>query len=115
MPFDVADKHVLVVGAGRSGRAAAELLVAHGARVTLADTRTYLEDANHLHDLGVSLDLGPHQPERFAAADLLVVSPGVPFDQPALAAARRAGRPIIGEIELASRWLAGQVIAITGT
>jgi len=115
MPFDVADKHVLVVGAGRSGRAAAELLVAHGARVTLADTRTYLEDANHLHDLGVSLDLGPHQPERFAAADLLVVSPGVPFDQPAVAAARRAGRPIIGEIELASRWLAGQVIAITGT
>lgn len=115
MPFDVADKHVLVVGAGRSGRAAAELLVAHGARVTLADTRTYLEDANHLHDLGVSLDLGPHQPDRFAAADLLVVSPGVPFDQPAVAAARRAGRPIIGEIELASRWLAGRVIAITGT
>jgi UDP-N-acetylmuramoylalanine--D-glutamate ligase len=115
MAFDVAHTHVLVVGAGRSGRAAAELLVAHGARVTLADTRTYLEDANHLHDLGVSLDLGPHQAERFAAADLLVVSPGVPFDQPAIAAARRAGRPVIGEIELASRWLAGRVIAITGT
>ena len=115
MAFDVAHTHVLVVGAGRSGRAAAELLVAHGARVTLADTRTYLEDANHLHELGVSLDLGPHQADRFAAADLLVVSPGVPLDQPAIAAARRAGRPVIGEIELASRWLAGRVIAITGT
>ena len=115
MAFNVVDKHVVVVGAGRSGRAAAELLIAHGARVTLADTRTYLEDANHLHDLGVSLDLGPHQPERFAAADLIVLSPGVPFDHAVVAAARRAGTPVIGEIELASRWLAGRVIAITGT
>jgi UDP-N-acetylmuramoylalanine--D-glutamate ligase len=115
MSFDVTRKHVLVVGAGRSGRAAAELLISRGAQVTLADTRTYLEDAHHLHAIGVSLDLGPHQPERFAKADLLVVSPGVPLDQDAIRAARQAGRPVIGEIELASRWLNGRVIAITGT
>jgi UDP-N-acetylmuramoylalanine--D-glutamate ligase len=115
MSFDVANKQVMVVGAGRSGRAAAELLIARGARVTLADTRTYLEDADHLHAIGVSLELGPHQPARFAAADLLVVSPGVPLNQEPIRAARRAGRPVIGELELASRWLNGRVIAITGT
>jgi UDP-N-acetylmuramoylalanine--D-glutamate ligase len=115
MPFDVRDKNVWVVGAGRSGRAAAELLTARGAHVTLADTRTYLPEADHLHALGVSLDLGVHQPDRFASADLLVVSPGVPLDQEPIAAARRAGRPVIGEIEMASRWLGGRLIAITGT
>lgn len=115
MSFDVTGKDVIVVGAGRSGRAAAELLTAHGARVTLADTRTYLEEANHLHALGVSLDLGPHRADRFAAADLLVVSPGVPLDQEPIRAAQRAGRPVIGEIEMAARWLQGRVIAITGT
>ena len=115
MPFDVRDKNVWVVGAGRSGRAAAELLTARGAHVTLADTRTYLPEADHLHALGVALDLGSHQPDRFAAADLLVVSPGVPLDQEPIAAARRAGRPVIGEVEMASRWLGGRLIAITGT
>src|SRR5215472_11317920 len=115
MSFDVLDKHVWVIGAGRSGVAAAELLAARGARVTLADTRPYLPDAERLHRLGVTLALGDHEPAQFAAADLLVVSPGVPLDQPPLEAARRAGRPIIGEIELASRWLGGRLVAITGT
>jgi len=115
MSLDVRGKNVLVVGAGRSGRAAAELLMSRGAQVTLADTRTYLEDAVHLHALGVSLDLGPHRPDRFAAADLLVVSPGVPLDQEPIRAAQRAGRPVIGEIEMAAWWLQGRIIAITGT
>lgn len=115
MSLDVRGKNVLVVGAGRSGRAAAELLLSRGAQVTLADTRTYLEDADHLHALGVSLDLGPHQPDRFAAADLLIVSPGVPLDQEPIRAAQRAGRPVIGEIEMAAWWLQGRIIAITGT
>jgi len=115
MSVDVRGLNVLVVGAGRSGRAAAELLTSRGARVTLADTRTYLEDADHLHAIGVSLDLGPHRPDRFAAADLLVVSPGVPLNQEPIQAARRAGRPVVGEIEVAARWLQGRIIAITGT
>jgi UDP-N-acetylmuramoylalanine--D-glutamate ligase len=115
MSFDVRGKHVMVVGAGASGRAAADLLVARGAVVTLADTRPTVADANHLRDIGVTLDLGPHNPHRFAAADLLVVSPGVPLEQDALTAARQAGRPVIGEIELASRWLSGRIVAITGT
>ncbi len=54
-------------------------------------------------------------PELLAEADLIVLSPGVPPDQDAIVAARRAGVPVIGEIELASRWLKGRIIAITGT
>jgi UDP-N-acetylmuramoylalanine--D-glutamate ligase len=115
MTFSVDRQQVVVVGAGASGRAAASLLVTRGARVTLADTAAALDVAPHLAAEGVSLALGPHDPALFAAADLLVVSPGVPLDQPAIRAARDRGVPVIGELELAFRWLAGRVIAITGT
>ena len=56
-----------------------------------------------------------HQTKTFTGADLVVLSPGVPPDQPVVQAAREHGVPVIGEIELASRWLQGRVIAITGT
>ncbi|MEZ5319391.1 MAG: UDP-N-acetylmuramoyl-L-alanine--D-glutamate ligase [Vicinamibacterales bacterium] len=115
MPFSVENRHVVVVGAGRSGRAAAALLRARGARVTLADTADVIDDADRLRADGIALRTGPQPAGAFAGADLIVVSPGVPPDQPALEAARRDGVPVIGEVELASRWLAGRVIAITGT
>jgi UDP-N-acetylmuramoylalanine--D-glutamate ligase len=115
MTFSVAGRHVVVVGAGRSGRAAADLLAARGAAVTLADSMPALDDADALAARGLALALGPHDPARFARADLVVLSPGVPADQPAIRAARAAGVPVIGEIELASRWLAGRLIAVTGT
>jgi UDP-N-acetylmuramoylalanine--D-glutamate ligase len=115
MTFSVAGKHVIVAGGGRSGVAAAELLVSQGARVTLSDTSASLAGGEHLRALGVTVDLGPHRPEAFRAADLIVLSPGVPPTQAAVAAARDAGIPVIGEIDLASRFLRGPVIAITGT
>src|SRR6185436_10967648 len=61
------------------------------------------------------LELGGHRTETFASADLVVLSPGVPPVQEAVQAARARGVPVIAEIELASRWLQGRVIAITGT
>src|SRR4051812_49564122 len=106
---------VTVVGGARSGIAAAQLLTARGARVTLTDVRVEVPEAEALRPLGVVLELGGHQPATFAEADLLVLSPGVPPEQPVIAAARAAGVPVIGEVELASRWLAGRIIAITGT
>ena len=115
MTFDVHRKRVVVVGGGRSGRAAADLLVSKGARVVVSDTGQALDGADELRARGIEVELGPHRAEQFAAADLIVVSPGVPFDQDALVAARAAGVPVIGEIELAARWLSGRVIAITGT
>src|SRR3954469_228174 len=106
---------VTVVGGARSGIAAAQLLTVRGARVTLTDVRVEVPEAEALRPLGVVLELGGHQPATFAEADLLVLSPGVPPEQPVIATARAAGVPVIGEVELASRWLAGRIIAITGT
>ena len=115
MTYQVKDAHVVVVGGGRSGIAAAELLVSRGARVTLADTAAEIAEAPRLVSLGVTVELGPHRPALFAGADLIVLSPGVPPAQPAILAARHAGVPVIGEVELASRWLAGRIVGITGT
>ena len=113
--FSVAGKRVVVVGAARSGVAAAGLLVQRGARVTLTDVRPAIADAERLSALGVALQLGGHDQQTLGDADLIVVSPGVSLRQPAfsLAAARRV--ETIGEIELASRWVRGRVIAVTGT
>ena len=104
-----------VAGAARSGVAAAELLAQRGARVTLSDVRSELPEAASLRALGVALELGGHQSRTFTEANLIVISPGVPSEIPVVAAAREAGVPVIGEVELASRWLLGRVIAITGT
>jgi UDP-N-acetylmuramoylalanine--D-glutamate ligase len=113
--FSVTGQRVVVVGAARSGVAAAELLVRRGATVVLSDLRESIPDEARLRDAGVRLELGQHSAATFTAADLIVLSPGVPPNQPAVAEARRAGVPVMGELELASRWLKGRIIAITGT
>src|SRR5882672_3853948 len=115
MPFSVEGKRVTVVGAARSGLAAAGLLARKGARVTLSETRGEIAEASALGALDVTLELGGHKVDTFTSADLIVVSPGVPLDQPAIRAARERGVPVVGELELASRWLQGRLIAITGT
>jgi UDP-N-acetylmuramoylalanine--D-glutamate ligase len=113
--FSVRGKQVVVVGAARSGIAAAELLLRRGARVTLQDVKTQIDEEERMRAAGVELELGGHNESTLLAADLIVLSPGVPAQQPALAAARRLGVPMVGELELASRWLRGRIVAITGT
>ncbi len=113
--FDVRGKRVTVAGAARSGIAAATLLVGRGADVTLSELRADFPEAAALRDRGVRLELGGHVATTFTSADLVVLSPGVPPGQPPIAAARARGIPVIGEMEMASRWLQGRVIAITGT
>jgi UDP-N-acetylmuramoylalanine--D-glutamate ligase len=115
LEFDVTGKRVTVAGAARSGLAAAELLARRGARVTLSEMRAEAPETEPLTRLGVQLELGGHWTQTFADAELVVLSPGVPPDTPAVQAARDRGVPVIAEIELASRWLQGRVIAITGT
>jgi len=95
--------------------AAAELLARRGAQVTLSEARLEAPAAESLRALGVTLELGGHRADTFAKAELIVMSPGVPTEQPVIANARKAGVPIIGELELASRWLRGRIVAITGT
>ena len=113
--FDVHGKRVTVVGAARSGIAAAELLARRRAHVTLTDLRADVAEAEPLRRLGVQLELGGHRAETLADADLVVLSPGVPPELPVIQQARERGVPVIGELELASRWLTGRVVAITGT
>jgi len=113
--FSVRGQRVTVVGAARSGVAAAQLLVRRGASVTLSDVRDRLDDEDELRNAGVDLELGGHRESTLTGADLIVTSPGVPLNLPVLEAARQAGRPVIGELELASRWVRGRLVAITGT
>jgi UDP-N-acetylmuramoylalanine--D-glutamate ligase len=112
----LADKRVLVVGLGRSGIAAAALCAARGARVTVTDKRPAAELAGAAAKLpaGVAQELGEHRRETFVGADLIVLSPGVPAI-PELAAARAAGVEITGELELASYFVGGTIVGITGT
>jgi UDP-N-acetylmuramoylalanine--D-glutamate ligase len=113
--FSVDGRRVLVVGAARSGIAAAELLVRRGARVTLTEARPTFTDADRLRAAGIALELGGHTAKTFEDADLIVTSPGVVTGQPLFEPARRRGVEVIGELELASRWVSGPIIAITGT
>jgi UDP-N-acetylmuramoylalanine--D-glutamate ligase len=113
--FSVSAQQVLVVGAARSGVAAAHLLARRGARVTLTDRKPQIPEEAELRAAGVALELGGHNPKSFESADLIVLSPGVPIDLPEIQRARARGVAVIGELELASRWLRGPIVAITGT
>ena len=110
--------NVVVVGLARSGIAAASFLARRGAGVVAVDRKREDElppEALALREAGVRLELGPHRRETFVGASLVVVSPGVPWELAELEAARRAGVPVIAEIELAFRHLKGRVAAVTGT
>jgi UDP-N-acetylmuramoylalanine--D-glutamate ligase len=111
------DKKIVVVGAGSTGCSLARFFRARGARVCLSDSRSAarLQDLAVLERSCVQLDLGGHTPELFLAAELVVVSPGVPLDIPVLVACREQAVPVLGEIEVAWRELRGTMIAITGT
>jgi len=116
--MDLKDKRVLVVGLGRSGVASALFLKARGARVTVSDTKSGDELRNEiptLLDHGIAVETGGHGERTFRGQDLIVVSPGVPVDAPALMQARALGEEVIGEIELASQFLPGPMVAFTGS
>ena len=113
--FTVSGQRVLVVGAARSGVAAAHLLARRGAHVTLTDRKPQIPEEAELRAAGVSLELDGHVMATFESSNLVVLSPGVAGDLPEIARARAAGVTVIGELELASRWLRGPIVAITGT
>jgi UDP-N-acetylmuramoylalanine--D-glutamate ligase len=116
--MELNNKRVLVVGLGKSGVASALFLKAHGARVTVSDTKSGDELRNEipvLLDHGITVETGGHGERTFRGQDLIVVSPGIPVDAPMLAQARSLGEPVIGEIELAAQFLPGPIVAITGS
>src|SRR5436190_7188736 len=111
-------KRALVVGLGKSGVASALFMKAHGARVTVSDTKSGDELRNEipvLLDNGITVETGGHGDRTFRGQDLIVVSPGVPVDAPPLVQARSLGETVIGEVELAAQFLPGPIVAITGS
>jgi UDP-N-acetylmuramoylalanine--D-glutamate ligase len=114
---EFAGKRVAVIGAGRSGVAAAGALTRRGARVEVFDRKLHAElpFADALTELGVALHTGTDAPESLDGYDLVVVSPGLPPSHPIFARAEAAGVPVWGEIELGYRIARTPIIAITGT
>ncbi|HVF23341.1 MAG TPA: UDP-N-acetylmuramoyl-L-alanine--D-glutamate ligase [Pyrinomonadaceae bacterium] len=116
--MDVAGKKVLIIGAARSGIAAARFLVDRGATVALNDQKpieNWSSEAVALKEVGVGLLPGEPPSWLLDQLDLVVVSPGVPANIIPIRYAERAGAEVIGEVELAARYLKGRIVAITGS
>lgn len=115
---ELTGKKVAVVGLARSGVAAANLLDAVGAKVTVADAKEQVALAGvlpRLHADRIAVKVGRGYEDALRDADLVVISPGVPTELPSLTMVRRRGVRVIGELELASRFLTTPILAVTGT
>ncbi len=111
-------KRVLVLGLGRSGLASAMFLKSRGAQVTVSDAKSEAELRDQipvLLDEGIAVETGGHAVRTLQNQDLVVISPGVAVDAPPVVQARKLGHTVIGEVELASQFLRGQIVAITGS
>ncbi|HEY3582675.1 MAG TPA: UDP-N-acetylmuramoyl-L-alanine--D-glutamate ligase [Pyrinomonadaceae bacterium] len=116
--MELAGKKVLIIGAARSGVAAARFLVEQGAIVALNDQKPidkWSPEALALKEAKVGLLPGEPPSWLLDQLDLVVVSPGVPANIIPIRYAERAGAEVIGEVELAARYLKGRIVAITGS
>jgi UDP-N-acetylmuramoylalanine--D-glutamate ligase len=117
-PEDPRGKHILVVGFARSGRAALDFFRRRGAVATVSDSRppwTFAREIPELLAGKVGLEFGEHGLETFLRQDVIVVSPGVPWDLAPLVAARRQGIPVMPEVEAAGCFLKGTLVGVTGS
>ncbi len=111
-------KKILIVGLGRSGLAAAMFLKRRGAVLTITDTAAETQlgaAAATVREMGIRLEFGMHRTATFTQTDLIVLSPGVPHTLAPIAAARSVGIPVLGEFEMASRFIREPIIGVTGT
>jgi UDP-N-acetylmuramoylalanine--D-glutamate ligase len=111
-------KKVLVVGLARTGIGVVRFLAEQRAHVVGTDIRFANELRPYLskiRGLNMGIELGEHKIETFLRSDLIVVSPGVPFNIEPIAAARENGIEVISEIELACRFIRDPIIGVTGT
>ncbi len=116
--MELKDKKVLIIGSGKSGIAASGLLKEAGALPVLYDSNeklTVAEMEEKLGDIKIPCYAGELPAEIAKATEILVLSPGVPVDLPFVETFKKAGVPVIGEIELAYLLEKGRVVAITGT
>ncbi|MFZ3045740.1 MAG: UDP-N-acetylmuramoyl-L-alanine--D-glutamate ligase [Desulfatirhabdiaceae bacterium] len=116
--MDLLNKQILVVGLGITGVALVRYLCKQGARVIATDISSEPISENVIREFresGVTIELGGHRPGSFLRADMIVISPGVPHTLPELETARARNIPVLGEIELSSRFVNEPIIAVTGT
>lgn len=115
MKLELKDKTAAVIGAGRSGLAAARLLKKHGATVLLSEGKSLSSQAGaELTAAGINYETGGHS-GKVLETELVVISPGVRLELPILAEARKKNIPVIGEMELAYQLTPAKIIGITGT
>ncbi|MBN1504229.1 MAG: UDP-N-acetylmuramoyl-L-alanine--D-glutamate ligase [Candidatus Eisenbacteria bacterium] len=113
-----AGKSVLVVGLGRSGLAASEVLRRHECSVTATDTSLKPDlgpEARALEEQGITLALGGHDASLLKGKDLIVLSPGVPRAIPLIQEALKQGIPVLSEVEIAWELARAPIVAVTGT
>ena len=110
LDLTLANKNVIVIGMGLSGQSCIQFLLAKGANVVAMDSREELSLRYQ-----VPIYLGPFDQARLMAADLIVVSPGVDLNTPEIDAAIKAGKKVVGDIELFAHFNRVPVIAITGS
>ncbi|MBM3382048.1 MAG: UDP-N-acetylmuramoyl-L-alanine--D-glutamate ligase [Betaproteobacteria bacterium] len=117
--MEVKGKKIWIVGAAKSGVAAAQLLHAQGARLFVTDAAEIESSSKAvLNGLGIEFEEGGHSIEKLLSdADFVVLSPSIPLDKPLPMSARQAGIPMVSEIEVASWFLpeSSFVVGITGT
>ena len=116
--MELKGKHTVVFGLGKTGEALVRFLLDRGAQVTVTDSRpAHLMEtvAGRMNRLPITLKLGGHDEKILETADLVVISPGVPHTLACLSFAHKHNIPVIGEIELAGRFVEEPVVAITGT
>lgn len=112
---DVRGQTVVVVGAAKSGLGAARLLAGKGAIVWMTDSGTIADPVKTaLAQAGVGFEEGGHSDKAFDGR-FLVVSPGVPDEAPIVKAYLDAGKPVYSEIEVASWYEKGRIVAVTGS
>ena len=116
--MELSERKVLVVGVGKTGIETVKFLLKRGADVSVSDNsplEKITEQAEMLESWGVELESGGHKKETFLSADMIVLSPGVPFNIPPVEEAIRSGIEVISEVELASRYIRKPTIAVTGS
>ena len=109
---------ILVIGAARSGLAAAKIAKKFGAEVILSDAKLESEinfDLSELRGLGVDLRFGKQTEELLRGVDKIIVSPAVPIKIPVLKAAAEKNIPIVSEVEFAFGLAKSPIAAVTGT
>jgi UDP-N-acetylmuramoylalanine--D-glutamate ligase len=115
--MEISDKNIVILGAARSGLAAAELAVNLGARVFVSDNaveKNKLKQINKLKGLGIPFEFGGHS-NRVYSADFVVLSPGISQNSDVVQSIRQKGIPVFSEIEFAFRFCKSPIIAVTGS